>query len=505
MDHLYFFIQTLTPTERGYFQRWSKIHSASRKSAYLQLFDFYCQPNLYHKDREKKKDFPIEGNELANLRRTLLKNLLKCLQSYHGGLSPEAIAREELNRAEILYIKERFILCNRQIRSALRKARKSECWLETLQLLNLQIRLLRKLDIPEANRLKLIREAYAEKKGITATVENLDSYKHLFDEVFAFLTSRGTQAPQRLEAWAGHTLLQSPEGALSREAKLFFHIIHATLSSLQGRPGEGLDHYRKNVEIWKDSKDYQKGRELNFMVALVGQLDRLARYGELEEFRSLLDYLENIRVSSSFAELTREFYVAFESINYYVSLGDKELFGKKMLEFERFIVEKGQFFQNSKKVPYLFNLFSGFFHLQDWAKALDWLYYIERETQGSEKRLDIHASLDILQLLCQFLLDSGALDSRLASVENRLRKKRKQGGGRTLQFRFDDLLFRMIRALHREVRDTARKKAIFQNFKDEIETLGRESGRKPNGFIEVRAWFDSSLVGEDIWEFRGSR
>jgi hypothetical protein len=89
-EDLFKLIRSLTPNEKGYFKKFSRIHVREGKNNYMLLFEaiekqeVYDEQALIHKFRNEQfvKQFPVAKNYLYNL-------ILKALDVYHSGVDLE--------------------------------------------------------------------------------------------------------------------------------------------------------------------------------------------------------------------------------------------------------------------------------------------------------------------------------------------------------------------------------------------------------------------------------
>ena len=84
-DRLFDLIKSLNRNEKGYFRKFSRIHSSSIDRNYIELFDFIDKMQLYD-ERAVKTSFHNAKwiNHLPVLKSYLFHQILKCLEVYHS-------------------------------------------------------------------------------------------------------------------------------------------------------------------------------------------------------------------------------------------------------------------------------------------------------------------------------------------------------------------------------------------------------------------------------------
>lgn len=116
-DELFDLIRSLSGSEKRYF----RLFCQQQRSAanYLKLFDAIAAREVYN-EKEIRKKFENEKfmNQLHVTKNYLRTILLRALRNYHAGISRKAALADLLRNIEILYNKELYHLCGKEIEKA---------------------------------------------------------------------------------------------------------------------------------------------------------------------------------------------------------------------------------------------------------------------------------------------------------------------------------------------------------------------------------------------------
>lgn len=133
-DKLFVFIQSLTPAEKAYFAKYSRLNATKEKPDYLLLFEFLSDANKYD-EAAIKKHFKGEKfiAQLARKKTQLKDKILESLSHYHANRTVESSLRLQMNLLPVLYdkaTKNKTLVkeFEQQIKAIKKKAEAEECF-----------------------------------------------------------------------------------------------------------------------------------------------------------------------------------------------------------------------------------------------------------------------------------------------------------------------------------------------------------------------------------------
>lgn len=133
-DKLFVFIQSLTPAEKAYFAKYSRLNATKEKPDYLLLFEFLSDANKYD-EAAIKKHFKGEKfvAQLARKKTQLKDKILESLSHYHANRTVESSLRLQMNLLPVLHdkaTKNKSLIkeFENQIKGIKKKAEAEECF-----------------------------------------------------------------------------------------------------------------------------------------------------------------------------------------------------------------------------------------------------------------------------------------------------------------------------------------------------------------------------------------
>src|SRR5688572_15688154 len=133
-DSLFRLIKSLNKSEKGYFKKFSSLHTKNGGRIYIRLFDAISRLRKYDEEKlyylfDSKKAL----KQLADTKNYLFDILLKSLQSYHSSM--DVTFHNILQRIEVLYEKGLYKECNKILLKAKKAGLTYENHFVVLQLL----------------------------------------------------------------------------------------------------------------------------------------------------------------------------------------------------------------------------------------------------------------------------------------------------------------------------------------------------------------------------------
>jgi hypothetical protein len=245
-DALFQLIHSLHRTEKGYVKKYCSRHIVGDGNDYLRLFDAIDAQSSYDDKglRAALADTPMI-KRLPSVKNYLYQQILEAMRAYHAAKSPEREITELLLDADFLWEKALYDQAMRRVRKA-----KELCvahdeygfWLKTISW--------------EKNYRSIVRERPEfvdavdplgkEQEQIIELVSNTIAYEHIGNMLQHYLILRAA-GDRSGEAWLrdlpNHPLMHDAATALSRPAKLNFHLIWSNWYAFVGKdPQRAADH-----------------------------------------------------------------------------------------------------------------------------------------------------------------------------------------------------------------------------------------------------------------------
>ncbi len=419
--HLFELIHSLTPTEKGYFKRYSKLHTRQKDLKYMRLFDVVERLESYDDKQVQKlvsdeitaKLFPVVKNYLYNL-------ILKSLESYYSGKNPEIEVRNIMNQVTILYYKGLINHAQKGLRKAKSLTEKHELLHMKADLLELERHLLKDLNLEsdadiineEEENLEKIERLFKCKK-----FERMLVLKHWVSGIAL------EDIPKNLNDSYKEIGIFSAEEALTKNAKLHFnhgsllyYYVKNNLEKAFSYAGENYDLIRAHPEIFdRDEKKYI--RVIYIYLGLCLQLNKQP------EFWDGYNLLSNLK-SGNFRTLTeifdQKYNLAFNSAisfrEFAKGLDYIKEFEKNVSKFEKRL--------SSRSLIVFYHLIAYLLQLDgDSNKALTYTSKVE-EIVGKETRQDIKSVTKIQDITIHFDLNNWQLlKSKIRNTQRFLKQK----------------------------------------------------------------------------------
>ncbi|MCO6500377.1 MAG: hypothetical protein J5I47_08390 [Vicingus serpentipes] len=129
-------------SEKGYFKKYSALHTIGEKNNYINLFEAIDKQKEYNEDKLLEKfhnekfitQFPVAKNYLTSM-------VLKSLRAFYSGKSIETKLDEKLLEIDILYKKGLLEFCKNELKKTKRLAKGYEKHTHYLRILNWERRI----------------------------------------------------------------------------------------------------------------------------------------------------------------------------------------------------------------------------------------------------------------------------------------------------------------------------------------------------------------------------
>lgn len=126
-DNLYRLVHSMTKAEKRYFTIYSSHHVIGAKNSYLSLFDAIESQKKYNEEEllDLVKHYPF-ARRLSLTKNRLYTAILKSLDAFYAGASPEMQAKRLIERAAILYRKSLYDQSRKILHQSRKIAEKNE-------------------------------------------------------------------------------------------------------------------------------------------------------------------------------------------------------------------------------------------------------------------------------------------------------------------------------------------------------------------------------------------
>jgi hypothetical protein len=225
MDILHQLIQSMSPSEKGYFKKYA---AQGRDLDYIKLFDAIAAMDIYDEEKLVKKFRKADFiKHLSKSKNYLYNSILKALFLYHEESSPKTIIRNLLGEAEMLHNRGLLGQAGKRIEKAKALALEGEWFTSLIDALQHQKKL---CDIGKIPPEELTGgEVISQVNRATEQLNNLNIYNELSTRQHQVVKSsahlREEEVKKRLEQIQQHPSMKDVSCAQSIRAKILFYYI----------------------------------------------------------------------------------------------------------------------------------------------------------------------------------------------------------------------------------------------------------------------------------------
>lgn len=298
--NLFQLIKKLSPNEKGYFKKTSKIHSMDGNNVYIRLFDVLDKQTLYDKkevdtifkDKKTIAQLPVLSNYLYYL-------ILDTLEEFHSGKTMESKLKKLLSNAEQLYAKGLYDQARVLVDKIKTKAEQAEIFLLLLQTYAFEGR----LALLEQNLENLKKHAdilNESQQRVHEKFKNYSEYRQIVSHLFYLSKSSGRHLKSQkdqveLEKIMKHPLLADRKRALSVSALNNFLLIHSYYHDIKKDRSVPLSikFNMERLQLMEDNIDYTSQSPNAYLSALNNLLLNAGEMFDPGLFNLLLDKTKN--------------------------------------------------------------------------------------------------------------------------------------------------------------------------------------------------------------------
>ena len=480
-NFLYFLIKSLSKSEKRYFRLFCTRENSGKN--YLRLFDAIERQSEYD-EAAIKRQFQRDkfSKQLHVTKNYLRKLILKSLRNFHAGISKEAELKDILRNIEILYNKELFEQCEDQLRLAERLALKYELLVGSLEVRNWK----RKLEqTRRPGNYKELNKILREQKVALKKLHNANDYWQLAVAVSGKMFQNQNSPIKNI------SLLNSPEKALSLEAKVLFYNTTYLRYLEKGESRMAEKELRTLITLLESSKD-NLSEEPGLYVSSINNLVSFHVFNKnYEDAISLIQKAKKTyqgwKVTSENRTLLKQIMRTY-NIELEIYRSTKNFEGQ-----DSFINDTGIFVMASaNKIPkdylasFQFQLASIYFMKKDLSRSLHWINLFLNSRLKSF-RPDLHKQVLLLNLMVHLERKNLMVLGYFVGSAKRFMKKVKELRP------YEEVLLRFFVKIGKV--PLLEHKAAFIELRQKLFPVDSEPivPAEALGYIDYRAWIDRQV------------
>ena len=304
-DDIFLLVKSMARAERAYSKRYLKMHAAGKESSMLSLFEalekYAGKTGIYDEDALKKdldkkltRHLPVIKNNLYNI-------LLRSLQEFASGRTPEEKVKRLIEQYDTLYSKALFKQCGAVLRKAITLAEENEVLSYQHILLAKKSVLARYTEDVERYNMT-IAEIYKEQNLVLAKIKNTIDLANLSDRYTSLLQknptgfARDSEAMSEMQKFMEHPLLSDESKILTKTALANFYTFRC-LFCQNAKDFEGaLAASKKRLEITEERFLKDRSRLGPYIVTLYSVLVYSIRTRRLGDYDDAYRKLKNLTI-----------------------------------------------------------------------------------------------------------------------------------------------------------------------------------------------------------------
>ncbi|TND07787.1 MAG: hypothetical protein FD123_2938 [Bacteroidetes bacterium] len=502
-DLVFDIIHSMSKNEKGFFRKYSRIHSGKDAKTYLLLFDVLDGMKTYDESELKKKALKFIPERLLPATKNYLKNnLVKTLRLFHEEISPEVEINNKLTSIEIFFRRRLKEHCRREIAATRRLIEAHELYRYLHQLAFWERQLLR--NDPQSKESHagseiLHREERANLDRLKNVVEIEALAERLYHITFSVGNIRNEETLQEIRAIFDHPLMQDENRPLTTCTKITYYNMHSKYGELVNDLPHVYDSLSKSIRLLHEREEFRQANTgkyihalYNFMMVSIWLNRNDAYFEAYENFRNIPGTLKK-SPSPTLLEVHR---MLLLNIRIYY-------FSRNFLFDEIILLHDVQGKNILQKKPAIYahvhletccSFASALFATGNLKGALKWINKVINEARN-DLRKDLLASMRLLNLLVHYELGNDVLLLyEIRSTERYLAKIGRKEKSETSLVKF-------IRLLLEYPGEKKNRQADLNMIYEETASLRNHDFEK-NAFqdIDLVPWMKAKVNGTDYTE-----
>ncbi len=291
--------------EKGYFKKYSSLHTIGEKNNYVSLFDAIekqaSKSALYNEELIKKNFDERFNRQLPVVKNYLYSAVLESLRLFHSSHSADSRVRHLIAEYDILMDKVLVKQASEVLKQAKRLAEKNELFSDLLKILSREKRIARFTKDPSVFE-KYFETICREETLAVRKLENVNDFVNLRHKIEQFTFRLGTgyarEEIQQKEVldFLNDPLLRSEGVLLSRTAKKFYFQFKGNLYSYMNERISSYSYHRKYIALLEEDvcKTTVHQPLLAALNNIVTEEVRLGKFDNAEETLNKLKNYEKI-------------------------------------------------------------------------------------------------------------------------------------------------------------------------------------------------------------------
>lgn len=421
-DSLFCLVKSLSKTEKRHFKIFASLKSDNTN--YLRLFDAINKQEAYNEDKIKEK-FRGEKfvNQLHVTKNHLVKLILKSLRGYYSNLSVETEINICIRNVEILFTKELYEQCGKEINRGLKIAETYEKFTQILQLITWQRKLLLAKQSTSGTGEELY-ELISKEETILKKKHRVNKYWQMVALVSAVFKGKRTW-----DDIISTEEFKNPEAADSLQAKILYYHLHYTYYITNNKLQDALNALDELLLLIESHPHRITDDPGSYITTLNNKVGLLLTIRKLDEIPELIEKIKSVpdeyklknKSGITVKLLLRTYNVELEM---YRDTHDWVKGAEKIKEISEFLAKYENNVPGIYKLLFYYQFAYIYFMKNDLDKSLRWTNEIINE-KFSLEREDILSYARFLNLIIHFELKNvTVLKYAVDSTRRFLNKKR---------------------------------------------------------------------------------
>jgi len=468
-DRLFDLIKSLSRNEKGYFRKFSRIHSSGADRNYIELFDYLDKLDVYD-DKVVKTAFRNTKwiSHLPALKSYLFHQILKSLEVYHSAGTKDE--DNMLAQTRILIQRGLFDEAYKLLKKAQTAAEENENYYSMLGALNREGALVKSLSSPRElhERLKDIR---GRRHEVIEALRDLTYIQDLTDDLYELYIPKGDKREQNLinhiEEMIADDLLPRIENSKSVNFKRIAYSALITYYEIKQEPQQVFVYAHKQFALSVKHSDFFNKHLLRTYIYHFNYLLSCIASGHFKLFEENIKHFEELQVDHAYGKTEKFFMLYFLHFTYVHEIGKPALIFNHVKKFEKDYKHYSPSLPAHRNMNLAFQLAYLLFLNSELDKAIDWnnkALSLEKEVG----RADYKVRVRIQDLIFHYEQQSfRLLESKLLSAQRYLRRN-------SMFYRTEHCVISHLRQL---IKATGKKEqvAIFQKFKNNLQEIISDS------------------------------
>ncbi|MEO8210455.1 MAG: hypothetical protein ABI840_07830 [bacterium] len=410
-NELFNLIKSLSKSEKGYFKKFSALHTIGKENKYLKLFILIVKQKIYD-EKKIKKAFKGDGfvKQLPVAKNYLYKIILKSLNQYYSDSTISIKINNLFNASMILYRKG---LLNESLKLLLKGkmlAYKYEKYESLIQILNLEKQITIGLQ-PRDYLDKLIGNS-VEKTKVSKRISNIVTFDYDLNKVVVLYNSRriirNTEDSKAYDKIMNKPRSRDERYAEEFESKLYFYHKLVNYNLAAADDIKAYDYVKKLARVLESNSEHIKEFTHEYVSVLNTCLVTILFLKKYDESDNIIKKLNSLKPLSLILQNRIRTITLNFMLNKSIKTGEFEMCLKIIPQIEdqlKLMPYESRKFHEEKINYSLSYIYLG---LDNYEKALEYINKILDDRYGST-RIDLLSFAHILNLIIHYELDSNEL------------------------------------------------------------------------------------------------